>query len=73
VFDRFQQEAIELMLIELSEREQQIFRLHLSGHKNQEIADALQLSELTVRNMLHNARKRIRKLWNIFMCAGGKC
>ena len=36
VFDNFQNEAIELMLIELSEREKQIFRMHLDGHKNEE-------------------------------------
>jgi RNA polymerase sigma factor (sigma-70 family) len=66
-FDLFQNEAIELMLLELSEREKEIFALHRQGFKQHEIANKLQLSELTVRNTLYNARKRIRKIWNKFM------
>jgi len=67
VYDNFQNEAIELMLVELSDREKQIFRMHLDGHKNEEIAKTLNLSDITIRNTLHNARKRIRKIWHIFM------
>jgi RNA polymerase sigma-70 factor (ECF subfamily) len=67
VYTKFQKDAFEMMMTELSEREKQIFELHLDGFKNFEIAEKLNLSELTVRNTLHNAKKRIRKMWNTFM------
>ena len=67
VYWKFQKDAFEMMMTELSEREKQIFELHLDGFKNFEIAEKLNLSELTVRNTLHNAKKRIRKMWNTFM------
>lgn len=67
VYSKFQKDAFEMMMTELSEREKEIFELHLSGYKNFEIAEKLKLSELTVRNTLHNAKKRIRKMWNTFM------
>ena len=66
-YERFQQEAMNLMMEELSGRERQILQRHIEGYKNHEIAEELRVSELTVRNTLHNARKRIRKLWRIFM------
>ena len=67
VYSKFQKEAFEMMMTELSLREKEIFELHLEGYKNSEIAERLKLSELTVRNTLHNAKKRIRKMWNTFM------
>lgn len=66
-FDTFQKEAIELMLLELSSREKEIFLLYNQGYKNNEIASKLGISELTVRNTLFNAKKRIRTIWNKFM------
>lgn len=66
-FDKFQKEAIELMLMELSSREKEIFMLYNQGFRNHEIAAKLGISELTVRNTLFNARKRIRTIWNKFM------
>jgi RNA polymerase sigma-70 factor (ECF subfamily) len=65
--EKFEAQAFELMMLELSERERSIFRLHLKGFKNSEISEQLTISELTVRNTLHNAKKRIRRLWHIFM------
>jgi RNA polymerase sigma factor (sigma-70 family) len=67
IYSKFQKEAFEMMMTELSLREKEIFELHLEGYKNSEIAERLKLSELTVRNTLHNAKKRIRKMWNTFM------
>jgi RNA polymerase sigma factor (sigma-70 family) len=67
VYSKFQRDAFEMMMTELSLREKEIFELHLEGYKNSEIAERLKLSELTVRNTLHNAKKRIRKMWNTFM------
>jgi RNA polymerase sigma factor (sigma-70 family) len=66
-FDTFQKEAIELMLLELSSREKEIFMLNNQGFRNHEIATKLGISELTVRNTLFNAKKRIRTIWNKFM------
>lgn len=67
VYDKFQLEAFDLLLLELSPREREILELHLQGLKNDDISEQLGLSALTVRNTLHNAKKRVRKLWNIFM------
>lgn len=67
IYTKFQKDAFEMMMTELSQREKEIFELHLDGFKNFEIAEKLNLSELTVRNTLHNAKKRIRKMWNTFM------
>ena len=66
-YDKFQFEAFQMLLLELSSREREILELHLQGLKNDDISDQLGLSSLTVRNTLHNAKKRVRKLWNIFM------
>ncbi len=66
-YDKFQLEAFQMLLLELSSREREILELHLQGLKNDDISDQLGLSSLTVRNTLHNAKKRVRKLWNIFM------
>lgn len=66
-YDKFQLEAFDLLLLELSPREREILQLHLQGLKNDDISEQLGLSALTVRNTLHNAKKRVRKLWNIFM------
>lgn len=67
VYDKFQLEAFDLLLLELSPREREILELHIQGLKNDDISLKLGLSSLTVRNTLHNAKKRVRKLWNIFM------
>ena len=67
VYDKFQLEAFELLLLELSPREREILELHIHGLKNDDISLKLGLSALTVRNTLYNAKKRVRKLWNIFM------
>jgi RNA polymerase sigma factor (sigma-70 family) len=67
VYDKFQLEAFDMLLLELSPREREILELHLQGLKNDDISEQLGLSALTVRNTLHNAKKRVRKLWNIFM------
>ena len=60
-------ERIEFLLFNLPLRERQIFKMHLDGMKNHEISADLVLSEITVRNTLHNARKRIRSMWKTFM------
>lgn len=66
-YNRFEQEAISNLLNNLPKRENEILELHLKGYKNEEIASHLNLSYNTVRNTLHSAKQRVRKLWTIFM------
>lgn len=66
-YDKFELEAFDLILEQLSNREREIIQEHLNGLSNREIASKLTISELTVRNTLHNAKKRIRKIWFIFI------
>jgi RNA polymerase sigma factor (sigma-70 family) len=51
----------------LSNREKEILQLHLQGFKNDEIATQLNISYNTVRNTLHSAKQRVKKLWQLFM------
>jgi RNA polymerase sigma-70 factor (ECF subfamily) len=67
VNELIEDERIEFLLLNLPLRERQIFKMHLDGMKNHEISVELGLSEITVRNTLHNARKRIRSIWKTFM------
>ena len=46
--------------------EQALIQLHLSGYKNQEIAENLSYSEKTVRNKLSASRKKLIYLWKNF-------
>jgi RNA polymerase sigma factor (sigma-70 family) len=66
-YNRFEQDAIVTLLNNLPKRENEILELHLKGYKNEEIANNLNLSYNTVRNTLHSAKQRVRKLWTIFM------
>jgi len=67
VFISFEQEAIGNLLNNLPNREKEILQLHLIGYKNEEIATQLNISYNTVRNTLHIAKQRVKKLWHIFM------
>ena len=66
-FIRFELEAIKQLLNNLPAREKEMIELHLQGYKNEEIAVQLNISYNTVRNTLHNAKQRIKKLWQLFM------
>jgi RNA polymerase sigma factor (sigma-70 family) len=65
-FIRFEKDAIKQLLTNLPAREKEIIDLHLQGYKNEEIALQLNLSYNTVRNTLHSAKQRIKKLWQLF-------
>jgi RNA polymerase sigma factor (sigma-70 family) len=67
IFVRFEEEAIKQLIDYLSNREKEILQLHLQGFKNDEIATQLNISYNTVRNTLHNAKQRVKKLWQLFM------
>ena len=66
-FIRFELEAIKHLLNNLPKREREMIELHLQGYKNDEIAIQLNISYNTVRNTLHTAKQRIKKLWQLFM------
>ena len=67
IFVRFEDEAIKQLIEYLSSREKEILQLHLQGFKNDEIAMQLNISYNTVRNTLHSAKQRVKKLWQLFM------
>jgi RNA polymerase sigma factor (sigma-70 family) len=67
IFNRFEEDAIKQLLYNLPKREQEILQLHLQGFKNEEIANQLNISYNTVRNTLHSAKQRVKKLWQLFM------
>jgi len=67
IFNRFEEDAIKQLLFNLPNREKEILQLHLQGFKNEEIANQLQISYNTVRNTLHSAKQRVKKLWQLFM------
>jgi len=67
IFVRFEEEAIKQLIDYLSNREKEILQLHLQGFKNDEIATQLNISYNTVRNTLHSAKQRVKKLWQLFM------
>jgi RNA polymerase sigma factor (sigma-70 family) len=67
IFVRFEEEAIKQLIDYLSNREKEILQLHLQGFKNDEIATQLSISYNTVRNTLHSAKQRVKKLWQLFM------
>jgi RNA polymerase sigma-70 factor (ECF subfamily) len=67
IFSRFEEDAIQQLLYNLPNREKEILQLHLQGFKNEEIANQLQISYNTVRNTLHSAKQRVKKLWQLFM------
>lgn len=49
----------------LSPKESEIFKLHLEGYSNDEIKDKLNVSYATVKNQLYDAKKKLRKIWEI--------
>lgn len=57
-----------LVLDELPRRCQEVFKYYLDGKKNGEIAEILQISELTVKAQKRNAISYLRKrLGNVYV------
>lgn len=61
---RFEEDLFEKLMIELPNREAQVLQLSIQGFKNEEIAEQLNISYNTVRNTLHEAKKKTRLLWD---------
>jgi RNA polymerase sigma factor (sigma-70 family) len=64
---QFESENVNYILSHLSAREKQIMSLHLLAFKNEEIAKELIISYTTVRNTLHNAKSRLKRIWHLCM------
>lgn len=60
----FENDIFEKLTSELPQREAQILKLSVQGFKNEEIAEQLNISYNTVRNTLHEAKKKTRLLWD---------
>ena len=54
---------LEKLIKTLNLKEQQILHLHLTGYKNEEIAEIQQQSEKSIRNRLSESRTKLRLLW----------
>ena len=67
IVNRFNEDAFDLLLDNLTKREKEILKLHLSGYKNEEIAKQEKISYNTVRNIIHSAKQKVKAIWNIFM------
>jgi RNA polymerase sigma-70 factor (ECF subfamily) len=66
-FERISKADLLRMLEHLQPRQKEILNLHISGYKNEEIAEKLDLTYNTVKNNIYEARQRLRKLWTVFM------
>lgn len=64
---RFCEDGLKEMLNQLQPREQEIIRLHLDGFNNEEIAAQLNITYNTVKNNIYESKKKLKKLWNLFM------
>jgi RNA polymerase sigma factor (sigma-70 family) len=65
--EKFSRDGLMEMLNNLQPKEQQIIRLHLDGYSNEEIAASLQITYSTVKNNIYEAKKKLRRLWRLFM------
>jgi DNA-directed RNA polymerase specialized sigma24 family protein len=55
-------ETIEWLLRPFGERDQEIVRLRLIGHRTDEIAAAVGRSQYTVQSVLRRAKKRLERV-----------
>lgn len=60
------EELLPLILTKLPKREGEILKLHIDGHKNEEITQMLNISYNTVRNTLSESKKKAQHYWKLF-------
>lgn len=65
--DVFEEEAIKQLKKTLAPQEERILEFYIKGYSYEEISTELSISTFTVRNTLANARKKIRKVWDVFL------
>lgn len=64
-YEKVEKDNLKTILKMLSPKEADVFGLHLEGYSNDEIKDRLNVSYATVKNQLHDAKKKLRKIWEI--------
>lgn len=60
----YEVDVFKKMILELPKREAEVLKLNIEGFKHAEIAETMGISYLTVRNALHEAKKKSRVLWD---------
>ena len=65
--ERFCKDFLIEMLHNLQPKEQEIIQLHLDGYSNEEIAARLNITYNTVKNNIYEAKKKLKKMWHLFM------
>lgn len=60
-------ENFKLLLACLPLKEKTILAMSIEGFSTKDIADKLKLSEKTISNLLSEARKKVKNLWDVFM------
>lgn len=67
-YEKVEKDNLHRMLKLLSNKEAEVFDLHLKGYSNDEIAAQLNVSYATIKNQLYDAKKKLRKIWEIMGC-----
>lgn len=67
-YEKVEKDNLNRMLKLLSNKEAEVFDLHLKGYSNDEIASQLNVSYATIKNQLYDAKKKLRKIWEIMGC-----
>lgn len=64
-YKKAEKESLERAMNHLTPKEAEVFKLHLDGYSNDEIKDKLNVSYATVKNQLYDAKKKLRKIWEV--------
>lgn len=64
-YKKVEKESLDRAMNHLTPKEAEVFKLHLEGYSNDEIKDKLSVSYATVKNQLYDAKKKLRKIWEI--------
>ncbi len=64
-YKKAEKESLARAMKQLSQKEAEVFQLHLDGFSNDEIKEKLGVTYATVKNQLYDAKKKLRKIWEI--------
>ena len=64
-YEKVEKDSVQKLINLLSTKEAEVFNLHLEGYTNDEIKEKLSVSYSTVKNQLYEAKKKLRKIWEI--------
>jgi RNA polymerase sigma factor (sigma-70 family) len=64
-YKKAEKESLDRAMNHLTPKEAEVFKLHLDGYSNDEIREKLNVSYATVKNQLYDAKKKLRKIWEI--------